>query len=332
MAVPKTNTGPPIPLVIDYIDPDGDPTKSYADPVNIGHVWHLSDRTMSNGYTCSAIAGIEGLPVAMQSIPLLDGTSLPLTYLPAIGTIGLAIIVSRPANNDQFAYYTLLDQIVRAFYNRRNEQPAPGTLRITRPDGSQRQVAVYTTSGLNTPEVGVNDATLYSLALSTLDPYWSDVNDTALHFPQTFNNSGILFPSTAQPTAAGITFPSPGIQFNTNLEQSSFVLTNWGDALCYPNWLFTGPGTPTVKNISVTPNRTWALTQSIPAGQQVQVVTAKGHQSCKNVTTGANLWGQLVPNDLFPLFPGDNKVTITVAGATAATVVDVGFTNRWLRA
>jgi hypothetical protein len=309
MAVPKTNTGPPIPLVIDYIDPDG-------------VTWHLSDRSMSNGYTCSAIAGIEGLPVAMQSIPLLDGTSLPLTYLPATGTIGLAILVTRSANDDQFAYYTLLDKIVRAFYNRRNEQPAPGTIRITRPDGSQRQVAVYTTSGLNTPEVGVNDVTLYSLALSTLDPYWSDVNDSALHFPQTFDNSGIM----------PITFPSPGIQFNTNREQSSFVLTNWGDALCYPNWLITGPGTPTVTNTSVTPNRTWALTQAIPAGQQVQVVTAKGHQSCKNVTTGANIWGQLSPNDLFPLFPGDNKVTITVAGVTAATVVDVGFTNRWLRA
>jgi hypothetical protein len=309
MAVPKINTGAPIPLVIDYIDPDG-------------NTWHLSDRSMSNGYTCSAIAGIEGLPVAMQSIPLLDGTSLPLTYLPAIGTIGLAIVVSRAANDDQFAYYTLLDKIVRAFYNRRNEQPAPGTIRITRPDGSARQVAVYTTSGLNTPEVGVNDVTLYSLALSTLDPYWSDVNDTALHFPQTFNNSGIM----------PITFPSPGIQFNTNLDKSSFVLTNWGDALCYPNWVITGPGTPTVKNISVTPNRTWALTQAIPAGQQVQVVTAKGHQSCKNVTTSANLWGQLSPNDLFPLFPGDNLVTISVAGATSATVVDVGFTNRWLRA
>jgi hypothetical protein len=148
------------------------------------------------------------------------------------------------------------------------------------------------------------------------------VNDSALHFPQTFNNSGIM----------PITFPSPGIQFNTNLEQNSFVLTNWGDALCYPNWVITGPGTPTVKNISVTPNRSWGLTQAIPAGQQVQVVTDKKHPSCKNVTTSANIWGQLSPNDLFPLFPGDNKVTITIPGATAATVVDVGFTNRWLRA
>lgn len=309
--VPKTNTGAPIPLGIDYIDPDG-------------KTWHLSDTSMRNGYVCSAIAGIEGLPVAMQSIPLLDGTALPLTYLPAAGTIGLAILVGRPeSSNDQFAYYSLLDQIVRAFYNRRNENPAPGTVRITRPDGSQRQIAVYCTSGLNTPDVGLNDMTLFTLALSTLDPYWNDVNDTALHFPVTFPNSGII----------PITFPSPGIQFNRSLEGGSFVLTNWGDASSYPNWLLTGPGTPTVTN--TTTGRSWALNQAIPAGQQVQLTTATGHQSCVNVTTSTNIWSQLVfggPHDLFPLVSGDNLVTISVAGATAATTVDVGFTNRWLRA
>lgn len=332
--VPKTNTGPPIPLVIDYIDPD-----------NV--TWHLSDRTMSNGYVCSAIAGIEGLPVAMQSIPLLDGTALPLTYLPATGTIGLAIAVARPKGDDQFAYYTMLDKIVRAFYNRRNEQPVAGTLVVTRPDGSARKIAVYTTSGLNTPETGVNDVTLYSLALSTLDPYWSDVNDSALHFKQVFGNLGISFPpnppGTATAAAPGIYFPpnppgtsvpaTPGIFFNVNLENGSFVLPNWGDGLTYPNWVITGPtSTITVTNTNVSPNRSWAINQSIPAGQQVQVTTAPGHGSCKNVTTGQNWWGSLNPHDLFPLYPGDNQVTITVTGASGATIVDVGYTNRWLRA
>jgi hypothetical protein len=310
MAVPKINTGAPIPLVIDYQDPDG-------------NWWSLSDRSMSQGWVCSAIAGIEGLPVLMQTLPLLDGTAIPLTYIPQTGTIGLAILVGRPANNDQFVYYQNLDKVVRAFYNRRNQTPTPGTLRVTRPDGSRRIIAVYTTSGLNTPEVGVNDATLFSLALSTPDPYWSDYGDTALHFQISFGNSGIL----------PITFPAPGIQFNPSQEAGSFVLTNWGDAQAYPNWIITGPGTPTVTN--KTTGRSWALNQAIPAGQQVQVTTKPGATSCVNITTGISIWGQLVfggPHDLFPLVPGDNLVTIQVAGATVATAVDVGFTNRWLRA
>ena len=308
MAVPKTNTGAPIPLVVDYQDPDG-------------IWWNLSDISMSKGWVCSAIAGIEGLAVAMQSIPLLDGTALPLTYLPATGTIGLAILVGRGADNDEFAYYRNLDAVVRAFYNRRNQQPAPGALRVTRPDGSQRIIAVYTTSGLNTPEVGLNDMTLFSIALSTLDPYWSDYgNDNNLHFPILFGNNGIL----------PITFPSPGIAFNPSQESGSFKLTNWGDGQCFPNWVFTGPGTPTVHN--TTSNRSFAFTQAIPAGQQVQVTTKPGATSCQNITTGTNWWQYLNPHDMFPLMAGYNLVTISVTGATAATAVDVSYTNRWLRA
>jgi hypothetical protein len=310
MAVPKTNTGAPIPLVVDYQDPDG-------------NWWSLSNRSMSQGWVCSAIAGIEGLPVMMQTLPLLDGTAVPLVYIPQTGTIGLAILVGRATDNDQFAYYNNLDKVVRAFYNRRNQAPTPGTLRVTRPDGSRRIIAVYCTSGLNTPEVGINDTTLFSLALSTPDPYWSDYDNTALHFPVTFGNSGIL----------PITFPSPGILFNPSQEAGSFVLTNWGDGQTFPNWVLTGPGTPTVTN--KTSNRSWALSQPIPAGQQVQLTTKPGAQSCVNITTQTNIWNQLVfggPHDLFPLMSGDNLVTVQMAGATAATTVDVEFTNRWLRA
>src|SRR6516164_3397935 len=153
---------PPTPLQIDYIDPDGND-------------WNLGDESMQNGYACSAITGIEGLPVSMQTIPMLDGTSIPSLYLPQPGTITIAIAVTCPASGLEGDYYANLDAVARAFYNRRNEQHAPGYLRIQRPDGSSRQVAVYTTSGLNTPEVGISNDTIYTLTLQTPDPYWSDL-------------------------------------------------------------------------------------------------------------------------------------------------------------
>src|SRR5215472_11338161 len=169
---------PPVPLYITYTDPDG-------------QVWDLSDRSFAKGYVCSAISGIEGLPVMMQGIPLLDGTTVPTIYLPQTGTIGIAILVGRPSSGDQEAYYDLLDGITTAFYNRRNQNPAPGTLTIRRPDGTTRNIQTYTTSGLNTPDVGINDMTLYSFALSTPDPYWSDVVAKSLLF-QLPQNAGIL--------------------------------------------------------------------------------------------------------------------------------------------
>ena len=151
---------PPTPLQIAYIDPDGGS-------------WNLSDRSMQSGYACSAIAGIEGLPVSMGTVPLLDGTAIANFYLPQPGTINLAVLIGWPASGLETDYYALLDSFVRAFLNRRNELPVPGYIAIQRPDGTSRQIAVYTTSGLNTPEVGIHN-TLYTLTLNTPDPYWSD--------------------------------------------------------------------------------------------------------------------------------------------------------------
>jgi hypothetical protein len=214
----------------------------------------------------------------------------------------------------------LLDKFVRAFYHRRNEIPAPGYLRIQRPGGNApRQIQVFTTSGLNTPEVGVNNVTVYTLALSTPDPYWSDLAPTPIHFPGIFGNSGI--------------FPLFPIAFNQTSVAGQMILTNWGDAATYPDWIITGPGQITVKNN--TSGRSWGLNTSIPNGQQVQVTTSRGKQTAVNLTTSTNIWNQLVfsgPHDLWPLMTGDNSVTVTISGASSATAVDVGYTNRYTRA
>lgn len=315
----------------------------YQDPDNF--LWNLSDRTMMQaaypttppvpsgtikpvgGFVCSAIAGIEGLATVMQTIPLLDGTALPLTYLPQTGTIGIAIAVSRPASNSRADYYDLLDKIVRAFYNRRNSIPIPGLLIIQRPGGvAPRQIEVYTTSGLNTPEVGVNNITVYSLALSTPDPYWSGLTDVTMTYNATFDNNGILpvdFTAT----------PPVGIAFNQSSDVGSWMLPNNGDSYTYPNWIITGPGQPVMTNI--TAGRSWSLSQSIPPGQQVQVTTARGKQSCVNITTGENIWNQLIfagPHDLWPLMAGPNQVSLVVAGGTDQTKIQVSYRNRFTRA
>jgi hypothetical protein len=296
----------PTPLNITYIDPDS-------------NTWNLSDLTMSNGYVCSAIAGIEGFPVMMQVIPFLDGTAVPNIYIAQPGTIALAILVSRPASDNQNDYYTLLDSIVRAFLTRRNEAPAPGTLIITRPDGSQRQIMTYTSSGLDTPDVGINNMSLYSLSLSTPDPYWSDLSPTQIIYALSNVSAGIL--------------PLLPISFNGAAIIGPSVIYNKGTSLAFPTWTITGPGTPTMTNN--TTGRSWSLSSPVPAGQQVQVVTTRGQQMAINLTTGANVWSQLVtssPRDLWPLVGGNNNVTIGLVGATAASSIMVSWVNRWGRA
>ena len=296
---------PPTPLQIDYIDPDGND-------------WNLGDESMQNGYACSAITGIEGLPVSMQTIPMLDGTSIPSLYLPQPGTITIAIAVTCPASGLEGDYYANLDAVARAFYNRRNEQPAPGYLRIQRPDGSSRQVAVYTTSGLNTPEVGISNDTIYTLTLQTPDPYWSDL------IQQTANYS--ISP------ASGILPLLPVFLAGSTVIGTNTVV-NGGNAQAWPIWTITGPGTPTMQNL--TTGRKWSMNTVIQAGHVVQVVTKPGQQMAVDTTTGANMWDNLVLSslrDLWSLMAGSNQISIAMSGSTLATSVNLAWTNRWNRA
>jgi hypothetical protein len=295
---------PPTPLNITYVDPDG---------IN----WNLSDLSYSQGIVASAIAGIEGIPVSLQTVPMLDGTAIPSIYIPQPGSIALAILVGWPDSSvDENDYYASLDGIVRAFLTRRNELPAPGYLQVQRPDGSTRQLSVFTISGLDTPEVGIH-YTLYSLTLQSPDPYWYDL------VPQTvvYNNN----------PAVGI-LPLLPISFSGQLLGTS-VLTNNGSALAYPVWTITGPGTPTFQNL--TTGRQWALNAAIPGGQVVQVSTKMGSQYATNLTTQTNIWDSLVLSslrDLWPLVGGDNQINLTMAGSSATTSVQVQWYNRWQRA
>jgi hypothetical protein len=304
--LPLPSSTPPVPLAISYIDPDG-------------NLWMLSDRSMSQGYVCSAIAGIDGFPVMMQTIPFLDGTAVPNTYIPQPGTIGLAVLLSRPASNSENDYYALLDRFVRAFLHRRNELPKPGTLIVRRPDGTARQIAVYTSSGLDTPDVGMNDMMVYSLSLSTPDPYWSDLQPSQQMYAISVANPGIL--------------PLLPILFNSPNVIGATVINNLGNGLAWPIWTITGPGTPTLTNN--TTGLSWGLSTAIPAGQQIQVTTQRGQQKAINLTTGANIWSQLTtatPRSLWPLVGGPNNVTISLPGATNASSVICQWTNRWSRA
>jgi len=294
----------PNPLNINYIDPDG-------------NNWSLSDLSFSAGIVCAAIAGIEGLPVMLQTIPLLDGTAVPNIYIPQPGSIAIGLLVGWPDGSyNEDDYYANLDSIVRAFTNRRNELPAAGYLQVQRPNGLTRQLTVFCTSGLNTPEVGIHN-TLYSLTLQAPDPYWYDLT------PQTVSYSNN--------PAVGI-LPLLPITFSGQLLGNSLLVNN-GTALAFPTWTITGPGTPTFKNL--TTGRQFSLNTSIPSGNVVQVTTKPGSQAVVNLTTQTNIWDQLVLSslrDLWPLVGGTNQVSLVMAGSSSSSSVQVQWVNRWSRA
>lgn len=296
---------PPVPLQITYVDPDQ-------------NIWNLSDLSMVNGYICTGITGIEGLPVMLQTVPLLDGTAVPNIYIPQPGSITIGILVAPPAAGNENDYYNLLDRLVRAFVSRRNELPSPGYLQIQRPDGTSRQITVYTTAGMNTPEVGLNDMSVYTFTLATPDPYWSDLTPQQINF--------------TIPNAPGI-LPMLPVQLSGGSVIGNATVMNNGTAIAWPTWLLTGPGTPTMQNF--TTGRKWSLNTSIPGGNVVQVVTKPGSQMAYNITTATNIWDQLVLSslrDLWGFTGGNNNINITMAGSSLASSVLLSWTNRWSRA
>jgi hypothetical protein len=297
---------PPSPLQIDYIDPDGND-------------WNLSDLTMQHGYVCTGIAGIEGLNIALQTVPLLDGTATASLYLPQPGTITIGMLVGMPVSQDENDYYSLLDRVARAFFHRRNEAPKPGYIQIQRPDGTSRQIAVYTTGGPNSPDVAINDYSVFSFTMQTPDPYWQDLTPQSLVFK--VNNATGILPLLPVPLAGASII-------------GSSTIVNSGGAQAWPVWTITGPGTPTLQNL--TTGRQWSLNTAIPSGQVVQVITKPGQQMAVNITTSTNIWDQLVLggslSNLWSLMAGTNQVSIVMAGSSANTSVGVQWVNRWNRA
>ena len=110
------------------------------------------------------------------------------------------------------------------------------------------------------------------------------------------------------------------------------VINNAGSALAWPTWTIAGPGLPTVQNF--TTGRKWSSTHDTREAV-VQVTTKPGTQSAVNLTTGVNIWDQLVLSslrDLWGLAGGNNQVNIAMAGSSVASSVGVTWTNRWSRA
>lgn len=305
-------------VVIDYpTTPSQYPTIQigYEDPD--GNYWGLSDLLLANGYICTSIDGLGGPPISLSSVPLLNGTAQPSLYISQPGTINLGLYAEAP-NGDLDAFYRLTDQIAYAFYNQRNGLPAPGKLIIGRPDGTSRQINVFTISGLESPEFGpyfVN----YALALQALDPFWEDLSPEVINYASTTPAAGIL--------------PLLPIAIGTSNVLGTSVLFNDGGADAYPFWDIYGPGLPTIAN--TTTGRSFTFLTTLSPGDHVQVETRPGQQLVYRVNGGVNFWSQLVaqsPRDLWPIPKGPNTVSITIAGSGTGSAVTLTWTRRWLRA
>lgn len=307
-------TTPPIhvdnqrqPLSATWIDPDGT-------------VWPWTDR--SSGWVLESITGLGSPPASLTSSALAGGGLLAQSYGAAPRTVVAGMVAFDDSSHD--AFLDLLDRIARALWTERLGAPAPGTLVISRPGGQARQIELLCTSG---PEQADEDAsqdgyrwtTTYGLTFtSALDPLFSDATDTTVTF-------------AAAPASGGVP-PMPPVVLSPSTVLGSTSVTNSGNGDAYPIWEITGPGTPTISNL--TTGQSFGLDVALAEGEVVTVDTRPARQSAVD-GDGDDRWGDLVrtsPRSLWTIPPGKSDLDIQMTGSGDNTKVKLSYRRRWLRA
>jgi hypothetical protein len=187
----------------------------------------------------------------------------------------------------------------------------PGVLRVTRPDGTAREIEVIYEDGLR-GETGENWMSANPvLTLMAPDGYW---RDTAAVVENREYLPGTSFLA-----------PFPQVSAGQVLGQSS--VNNPGDVTAWPVWTINGPAT-VVTAANQTTGQSFVLTQAIAAGETITVTTK---QPAVRGPVGQNLVNQLNWPDayLWGLLPGDNDVNFAVAGASTGTKITLSFYPRY---
>jgi Phage tail protein len=266
--------------------------------------------------------GIASPPADLTALELPGGGGgLPQACAP----LQRPIIVGLYAwAGDQAEFLTLVDRLARAFWTRRGERPAPGTLTVRRPDGTRRQIRVLVTDGADQADDDRGKSgltwTTYTITFTALDPFWEDAQPQRLEF------------GGPPPEGTGVP-PMPPVTLAPGALIGAVTVTNSGDADAYPVWTVTGPGAaPTLAN--TTTGKSFGMAVPLAAGETVTIDTRPTMQSAVD-SAGRNRWPDLVkagPRQLWPLVPGENVVDLRMAGVAPGSRIVLSFVRRWLRA
>lgn len=211
----------------------------------------------------------------------------------------------------------------RALVYAMNPARGLGTLRSTAQDGAVRDLNCRLVDGLRGDESSQNrqpGAIFVDLQFAAADPFWYDTDYTVLSFgtgaPVVFLSNPFLGPNIS----------SSGIA-------SSFSVYNGGDVEAWPIWIITGPG----NTIVLTNNTTGkSLTLSGSGGLTLsggQVLTIDTRPGVKTVTRedGSNQFASVSStSSLWELAPGNNSISLSIAGTSGASGLQLKYKQRYL--
>lgn len=281
-------------------------TAIYVDPT--GQAWPLTDAAL--GWTTfDEVGGLGAVQVEHTTDPHPRGGARIRHTQDQPRVINWPLLIYGATHMEFIERWRTLARAFKLTHRR-----GPGRLLITRPDGTRREIRVSLQDGfLGEPGQGfTHDTTV--LALYCEDPYWRATDAMTLVFgapaPRPFLN------------------PFPSLSSGRVLGDASIQNPGEGDA--WPSWRLTGPALAlTATNHTV--GAAFTLSYAVTGAQSITVTsdppTVRGPAG--EVLTGALNWPGAV---LWHLEPGLNDVTLSVAGASPQTRIEVAFVPRYEQA
>jgi hypothetical protein len=143
------------------------------------------------------------------------------------------------------------------------------------------------------------------------DGYWRDVTEQVI----------------SRGYSPGASYLAPYPRVSSGQVFGDQAITNDGDIEAWPTWTVVGP-LEQFTATNLTTGQTFTLTTSLAAGQTVTITTLRPTvrgPNGDNLAGGLN-WPQAY---LWPLLPGDNRVSFAAAGADVGTAINLAFHPRF---
>lgn len=310
LLVPRTPTPPPVPE-----EPPGlsVPVISAAWTAPDGSVLDLMDAGSDSGVLIrgDGVAGMGAAPREVTRQPVSVGGSLLRWSRAAERIITLPLMIYAPSATELLA---LRRRVTRAFVQTTPVAGPPrrGTLRVTRADGTWREISGVYLDGLEWEDNAFQGAFYDLIVLQLLcDPWWVSDEVVELEF-------GYLEPSN---------YLNPYETVMPDRTLGAATVSIVGEVPAAPVWTIAGPAVSvTVRYESDGPG--WTFGQ-IGAGETITIDVER-----RTVTdhTGANRIADLSwsTSRLFEMAPGENRLLLSITGGVAGqSEIRLTYRPRW---
>jgi hypothetical protein len=256
-------------------------------------------------FSLKNIAGLGVAPIDIATSANPDGGSTIDAIRPTSRQIVWPFRIRGNTNPEFLATWRRMGQ-----YLAMTRRFGPGKLRLTREDGTAREIAAYYQSGWEgEPGDGAWLEDTCTVSLLCPDPFWRDVTPTIIE-----RETGTL---------VDYLDPYPNIGSGQVLSEPT-VLVNPGQADVWPEWTITGPMT-SLTAVNNTRNQSFVLTYDLDDGEVITMssrpIQIRGPGDT-NLISALNLPAGK-PWRLDAEWASD--VEFTVAGAGAGTKVSLRF-------